>query len=517
MARYTPAIGFSQVPSESRRLVARVACLFSVEYYDTVEHPLPGWDKVPFGLSMIAACFERAGHEVRCWVVCPETDLNDVAREIIHDFGAEMAAASCVTTQFPLIARLCQQLKKLKPSISILLGGVHATIRPQECIAHPAIDALCVGEGEDCAVAWVNALAAGAEPRGIPGAWIKFHGNAEVDRTPPAPFRTDLDMLPMIDYRHWERWIDPQDRCLRVVVGRGCPNACAYCSNQALRQTQPGRYVRFRSPENIIAEIKMLLGRFPDMTSMSLEMETIGASIPWALQLCEGLAAFNASLKRPPIAFRTNLAVTGRLVRQEDELNALLAAFRRANLLTLEVGLESGSPRIRRDILNRPHYTNAELIRFCDAARDHGIAVLLYLLIGVPTETSAEAIETTAVARACNPLDIAPSIFYPYPGTKLHELAAEMHLINPRDVGVTAERSRVYLKLKDFPRWRVFLEYVLIQWRVFHGRRNTTWIARKMLSRALAFVPALLISALHTKEKLCIHLRPNSSALPPAA
>ena len=82
--------------------MARVACLFSVEYYDTVEHPLPGWDKVPFGLSMVAACLERAGHEVRCWVVCPETDLNHVAREITLDFGAEMAAASCVTTQFHL-------------------------------------------------------------------------------------------------------------------------------------------------------------------------------------------------------------------------------------------------------------------------------------------------------------------------------------------------------------------------------------------------------------------------------
>lgn len=496
--------------------MARVACLFSVEYYDTVEHPLPGWDKVPFGLSVVARCLERAGHEVRCWVVCPETNLNYVARDIVHDFGAEMAAASSVTTQFPLIARLCQQVKNLKPSIAVLLGGVHATIRPQECIAHPAIDALCIGEGEDVAVEWVNALTAGVQPLGIPGAWIKVPGSAEVDRTSPAPFRTDLDTLPMIDYGHWERWIDPQDRCLRVVVGRGCPNACAYCSNHALRKMQPGRYVRFRSPENIIAEIKMLLGRFPDMTSMSLEMETIGASIPWALQLCDSLATFNASLKKP-IAFRTNLAVTSRLLQQEDELNALLAAFRRANLLTLEVGLESGSPRIRRDILNRPHYTNAELIRFCVAARHHGIGVLLYLLIGVPTETTAEAVETSIVARACNPLDIAPSIFYPYPGTKLHELAAEMHLIDPREVGVTAERSRVYLKLKDFSRWRVFLEYVLIQWRVFHGRRNTTWIARKMLSRALAFVPGLLISALHIKEKLRIHLSPPSSALPPAA
>jgi radical SAM superfamily enzyme YgiQ (UPF0313 family) len=274
--------------------------------------------------------------------------------------------------------------------------------------------------------------------------------------------------------------------------------------------------VRFRSPQNILAEFEVILRRFPDATSIHLEIETIGASIPWALQLCARLAAFNET-RTLPIVFRTNLAITSGLLQHEDQLHALLAAFRQANLLTLDVGLESGSQRIRRDILNRPQYTNAELIRFCNLARQHGISVTLYMLIGVPTETVAEALETSSVARACEPLDIAPYIFYPYPGTKLHELAAEMHLVDPRHLGVRAERSRVYLKLKDFPRRRVFLEYVLIEWRVFHGRRNWFGTVSTMLARALAIVPGLLITVSHAKETLRVHARPHSPALPPAA
>lgn len=479
-----------------------------MEFFHTVERPLLGWDKIQFGLSIIAARLEQGGHQVRCWVVCPDTPLDRIAHEIVDDFGCDMAAASSVTTQFPLISRLCQHIKDFKPSIPILLGGVHASIRPDECIAHPAIDAVCIGEGEDVALAWVNALARGEQPRGIPGAWIKIPGRAELDRTPSAPFRNDLDQLPLMNLSHWERFIDPADRTLRVVVGRGCPYSCTYCSNHALRRLHTGRYLRFRSPENIVAEISLILERFPDLRSIYLEVETIGASVSWATALCDHLARFNAA-REHPIIFRANLAVTSHLVQHHDQLTALLTAFRRANLLTVNVGLESGSPRIRAEILNRPAYTNDDLIQFCTAARLYGIGVVLYTLLGLPTETPTEVLKTSAVARACYPQDIAESIFYPYPGTKLHELSAQMHLMDPNHLARTAERARVYLKLKDFPRWRVFFEYVVMSWRVFHGRWKLSRIARRMLSRTFRILPGLLIASLNIKEALRPHHAKN--------
>jgi radical SAM superfamily enzyme YgiQ (UPF0313 family) len=189
-------------------------------------------------------------------------------------------------------------------------------------------------------------------------------------------------------------------------------------------------------------------------------------------------------------------------VKDQGRLHVLLEALRRANFVGLNVGLESGSPRIRQEVLNRPAYTNADLIRFCQSARQHGINVNLYTLIGLPTETLADALETSNVARSCNPEQIYPSIYYPYPGTMLHSLSARMGLINPADLGTRAERSRVYVRLEEFPRWRVFFEYVMMNWRVFYGRRGTTRLLRVTVSYLLRIVPGLSSMIEHAERQL---------------
>jgi len=479
--------------------MARVACFFSVEYFDTVEHPLPDWDKIPYGLAVIAAYLERAGHDVRCWVVCPKTPLARVAREVVHEFCCDTVLATSVSTEFPLISRLCSQVKLLKPLLPILVGGVHASIRSEECLSSHGVDAVCVGEGEEAALAWVDAIARGVQTRAIPGLWIKIKGGEEIDRTPSLPFRAELDDLPLINYAHWERWVNPDSRMVHVVVGRGCPYSCTYCSNHALRSLQSGTYLRFRSAASILPEIQGLLCRFPDLQSIYLEIETIGACIPWLLEFCEQIARFNGRLKQP-IAFQANFAVTSQLVRNNERLLAVLRALRDANIVRMNVGLESGSPRIRKDILNRPSYTNEDLIHFCQTARQEGIEVSLYMLIGVPTETPVEARETSVVARACLPAEIFPSIYYPYPGTRLCELSARMHLIDTSALGTRAERSRVYLKSRDFPRWRVFFEYIMMRWRVFYGRRHTFQLLRVTAFTILCSAPSVLNPIVHVQK-----------------
>jgi hypothetical protein len=124
------------------------------------------------------------------------------------------------------------------------------------------------------------------------------------------------------------------------------------------------------------------------------------------------------------------------------------------------------------------------------------------MLIGVPTETPAEAKETSAIARDCLPSQIYPSIYYPYPGTMLHDLSVRMHLIDTYSLGTKAERARVYLRSKAFPRWRVFFEYIMMRWRVFYGRRSTLQLIRVTAYTILFSLPGALNPIVHLQQAL---------------
>ena len=103
---------------------------------------------IPFGISMIAAVLQRAGHEVRLLVFTPETPIRTLLEETFRDFHPRMVCITGVSTQVPVISRVAEELKRLDPSLFVVLGGHHAILNAEEAIEFPWLDAICVGEGE---------------------------------------------------------------------------------------------------------------------------------------------------------------------------------------------------------------------------------------------------------------------------------------------------------------------------------------------------------------------------------
>ena len=285
----------------------------------------------------------------------------------------------------------------------------------------------------------------------------------EVEKNRPRPFLEDLDNLPFPDIEMWQEWIDYPETRPVILLGRGCPFQCTYCCNHALSKIAPGNYVRFRSPDNILKEVKMIIARFPETQEIYFEVETIGVNMKIAIELCSKLEEFNREFDKP-LSFGINLRVVPNMDHED-----LFSALKKANFRFINIGLESGSERVRKEILKR-NYSNQDVIKTVKLAKQHGLKVSLTNLVGIPGETLADFKETIKCNRECMPDHSQIYIFFPYPGTDLYKLCEKEGLLN-HGLDTSWERRKPSFYLPEFPPRQIQHQYDWFYYNVFKGHR----------------------------------------------
>lgn len=462
----------------------RVAFIYSLDEFVSIEKPLRSPTSIPFGISCLASVLKREGHAVDVLVLTSDTPLEEAARKFIEEFKPDMWALSAVASQFNFITRVSKLLKQITPDKYQVLGGHHASLNTEDCLKEPYFDAICKGEGDNALKDLVGQLDAGKSPSGIDNMYIRqSNGNYEI--SPQSPFEQEIDYFPFPERDMWEKWTMIPDLCPSVLISRGCPYKCTYCANHAMARLSPGRYVRYRSPDKIVEEIRQILAKTPTVTDIYLEAETFGADLKMTFKICEALEAFNATRKRP-ISFSANFTLI-KLVSANKEL---LERLQRANFTGMNVGLESGSERLRNGDLKRPPYKNEDLIEFCHRAKEHGIGVTLFALMGVPGETLADFQETIKVVRAAEPVHVYLSIFYPYPGTDLWKIAVDLDLI-PENHDQGYERTKPNLDLPGFSSDQILHEYKWFYYKAFVGKWPLHRVLLRTMRQYLLTMPAL--------------------------
>jgi anaerobic magnesium-protoporphyrin IX monomethyl ester cyclase len=437
--------------------------------------PLNTQENIHHGIAHISSFLREHGHQTRVVVLSRLGGGKNrrMLDEYIRNFSPRLIGFTAVSTEYPFIRQMAEYIKSRHPHIYQLIGGPHVSLNPEE-ISDGPFDALCIGEGEYPTLDLVSQMDKGISPGGIPNLWIKR--GREIEKNLPRPFLQDLDCLPLPDREMWQEWVEEIGSRYSVLLGRGCPYECTYCCNHAFRRLAPEKYVRLRSPEKIVEEIRGIVGRSPKEREIYLEVETFGLDREWALDLCSRLEDLNKTLSRP-LTFGTNLRVTPRA-----DLEWLFAAFRRSNFRFVGIGLESGSERIRREVLRR-NYSNEDILRAVSQARKYGLKINLYNLIGIPGETPADFQETVRMNRTLLPDWHNTSIFYPYPGTDLYALCQKEGLLqNP--LRTERERREAVLDLPGFSRGQIEKSLRWFDYFVYRGRRKKhRMLGRILLSR----------------------------------
>ena len=431
---------------------------------DDIQSPavlLQTHQQMQFGISYISSLLIKHGHHTKLLVTSRilRNKNKIILNEFINDFNPKLICFTAVATEYSFIASIAKYVKKTHEDIFLLIGGSHASLKPDE-VQSGDFDALCIGEGEYPTLELVSQLEKGLSPARIPNLWIKQ--GTKFEKTPPRPLIQNLDDLPFPDRQMWSKWInDKSGKVSSVLIGRGCPFNCTYCCNHALKNLASGAYVRFRSPANIVKEIKAIVNQYPAVKEIFLEVETIAINIEWATELCSKLRDLNATLAQP-LFFGTNVRIT-----PNAHLEELFAAFSKSNFRFVNIGLESGSERVRREILKR-NYSNNDVINAVTLARKYSLKIAFFNIIGIPGETADDFKETVKINKTCLPDWHMTSIFFPYPGTDLYDSCKKRGLLN-EPLEVRMERKRITLDLPEFPKKQIRKAYIWFDYHVYNG------------------------------------------------
>ncbi len=440
-----------------------VLFVFSLQKSIAPHRPLKGQDEIQMGISYISSLLKKHQHQTRLLVLDRryKKNNNKLINHKIKAFNPGLICFTAVNTEFDFIIEKARYIKLQFPEIPLLLGGVHITLNPDEKFLK-IFDYLCIGEGEYPVLELVGNLKNKAPVNEIKNLWIKQHN--DVIKNPTRKFIQNLDNLPFPDRDIWQEWIlETQSRQV-ILLGRGCPYNCSYCSNHKLKKVAAGKYVRLRSPENILEELTLLVKKFPDLRELFLEIETLGTNLNWLEKLCTLLANFNENHTHK-IEFCANLRIYPKM-----NFDCFFQHLQKAGFTSVIIGLESGNERIRTEILNRK-YSNETVLAAVNSARKYNLKIGIFNLIGLPTEKYQDFQDTLRLNQIIQPDWHATSIFFPYQGTKLFEMVKELNLL-PEKIDTQDERQHAVLDLPGFSKKQIQKEFDNFHYNVYKKNPN---------------------------------------------
>ena len=203
----------------------------------------------PLGLEYLGAGLRLDGHVVEILDARLTPDIDSACRR----FQPQVIGFTGYTSQLNIIKKLALRLKSAFPAVRNIVGGHHATVRPQD-FNIPAIDAVVIGEGVFALREIVGATEAGRGYEAIEGVAAPA---LEGMRFGPPRRYTDLDDLPFPDrsltaahrQNYFSEWFKP---LASVRTSLGCTARCNFC---ALWSITSGKYLR-RRPESVVEELR---------------------------------------------------------------------------------------------------------------------------------------------------------------------------------------------------------------------------------------------------------------------
>jgi len=379
----------------------------------------------PINLGYLVSYLEKYGIEciVRDFEV--EPFAKDDFLKAITETNPSLIGFSCMTPHIKNGARLAGIVKKNFPDILTVVGGVHASAIPEQTLREfPQFDVVVFREGELTLVElyhrWLD-----RNIDDVTGIAYRPRNSTDTKINPQRPMIENLDDLPfpnreivnIKNYRtsHVSRGFSRKTKNIaEIICSRGCPYNCIFCASKVVHS----RKVRFRSPENIIAEMEYLINRY-NIEHFSFLDDTFTLRKSVLKPVCEYMGMKGVS-------FDSYTRVND---IDEEKMDIMVSN----GCKKISFGVESGSPKILK--LLKKEITVGQAARAFSIARKTGLHTIeATFMIGChPDETLQDIEMTKNLIHKLRPDIMALNITIPYPGTEINRILKERGILKSED------------------------------------------------------------------------------------
>ncbi len=388
-------------------------------YPNIVESP----KDISLGLGLISSLLKKDGHSVDLLDSTFDRITKHKIKHKLQTFRPDLVGITVATNDLSYGIWICNQIKKIDSKTPIVCGGYHATIAPEDIIKQDCFDVVCIGEGEYPILELANSIQKGKINTNIRNMWFKIKdskGNIKIKKNKLRPLQQNQDKLPFTDRKlfDYEKYLNYNKGIATFIASKGCPFGCAYCINNFLLKKYKGlgKYLRFRSADSIIKEIKQVLKTYNNQIR---EIEFYDDTFTLNKQLVK---EFSKKYKKQ-ICIPFNINIRAGSVTKQD-----LILLKNAGCYRVSIGIESGDEFIRNKVMKR-NQTEKQIIDTFKWCREVGLQTYSFNMVGLPYETKKTIRATIELNKKCKPDFVGVSIFNAYKGTELYDLCEKNGLL----------------------------------------------------------------------------------------
>ncbi len=412
---------------------------------------------IPLGIQYIASMLEQAGHSPHLATIHTKKDLE----HYFNKYSPAIVGITCGTPLVPKVIELSRDIKNIAPDVFLIVGGAHPTIRPQDLLSADEIDCVAIGESEYTILELSQKIDNNQDWHDVPG--IAYKKNGEIKRSPSRPLITDLDALPFPAKHlipHYETMLKdkwklgiPTRKSDEMIAGRGCPFRCIFCESHVIH----GYKVRYRSPENVVQEMKYLEEHF-GLDHISFNDDTLTMNKEWTYRFAE---AYHTAKCKVKWTCQTRVdAIDDNIVK----------TLKKAGMVFMIFGLESHSDKILKII--RKGTTPEQQMQAMKIVKKYHIKSASCFMLGVLGETD-EDIQITKNFIKKSGIEFAHFVILtPFPGTDIWYIAEQhgwipdtidweqWNFTESMPIKMNRDEEKLFEKRRELQKW-FFFRYIV--------------------------------------------------------